>query len=68
MDCSSSLIVTRGDSTNLSFLCHHGGLWRNPDIRGDTDIGLRTRYLCFTYTPVSTVSSVFRIERTKLWK
>ena len=74
MDCSSSLAVTREDSTNMPFLCHHGGLLRNPRIWEDRDIGmvlyegLKARYLCFAYTPASTVSLVPRIERTKLWR
>jgi len=54
--------------TDTASLCYHGSVRKNKGMWGNTEIGvvsyggIRTCYLCFTYTPVFTVSLVFRVE------
>ena len=68
IDC---LTVYRVDHTDMSFLRYHGSEWRNKGMRRNTEIGvviygrIMTCYLCFTYTPVFTVSLVIGNQETE---
>jgi len=58
------------DYTNMSFLCYHESVQRNKGIWWNTERGvvihgrIWTWCLCFTYTPVFTVSLVLERVRT----
>ena len=56
------------DYTDMSFLCYHGSVRRNKGMWESTEIDvvihemIRKCYLCFTYTPVLTISLVSTSE------
>ena len=59
--------IYTGDLTDMSFLFYHGSVQRNKGMEGNREIyvvidgRITMGYLCFTYTPVSTVEFYFSL-------